>query len=283
MPIALILTLYPQEQVCVSPHLGRFTHAALLRLIAEADAALAERLHDDDRSKPFTVSNLLGLPTSTPRGTPVTVTPEQRYDLRLTLLTHELEALAQTWTPECIGTLDLEGTAWQVERICRTTEEHAWAGNAGYEELAGTVLRCIDQQPTRWPFEFAAPVTFRQRGMNQPFPTPDLVFGSLLDKWNATAPLALPDEVRRFALECLATSHLNLRSVAEPTKDRALQVGSVGRCTYVATHRDRYWLSCIEVLAHFAFYSGVGAGTARGLGRARLIERRNSYDNPVRG
>jgi CRISPR-associated endoribonuclease Cas6 len=278
MPIALILTVYPQEQVRVVPHLNRATHAALLRLIAEADADLAQRLHDDDRSKPFTVSNVLGLPTATPRGTPVTVTPEQRYELRITLLTHELEALAQRWTPERIGTLDLDGTAWQVERICRTAEEHAWAGTMPYEELVGVVLRCVEQPPTRWALEFAAPVTFRQRGMNQPFPTPDLVFGSLLDKWNATAPLVLPDEVRRFAQECLATSHLNLRSVAEPTKGRALQVGSVGRCTYVATNRDRYWLSCIEVLAHFAFYSGVGAGTARGLGRARLLERRKRDD-----
>ncbi len=84
MPIALILTIYPQEQASVPPHLNRATHAALLHLIAEADADLAQRLHDDDRSKPFTVSNVLGLPTATPRGTPVTVTPAQRYELRTT-------------------------------------------------------------------------------------------------------------------------------------------------------------------------------------------------------
>lgn len=268
MPIALMWNLRPLVATSVPSSLGRATHAALLRLIAAADPALAERLHDDVAVRPLTVSNVLGLPG---RGKTSSVQPDRDYGLRITLLSPELETLAADWTPETVGTLDLDGTAWQVTQITADPAGHAWAGRDSYEGLAAPALLRAAAGPTRWTLEFAAPVTFRQRGMNQPLPTPDLVFGSLLDKWNAVAPLALPDEVRRFAGECMAAGRFDLRSAAEPTKGGALQIGAVGRCTYVATNRDRYWLACVDTLARFAFYSGVGAGTARGLGRTRLL------------
>lgn len=248
--------------------MGRLTYSAILRLIAAADGALAQQLHDDDRVKPLTVSNVLGLDT---RGPEVAITPAHDYGLRVTLLTAALERVATEWTPQTVPALDLNGTIWQVERVSARSDEHPWAGAVSYEGLAAPALLRAANGPTRWMLEFASPVTFRQRGLNQPLPTPDLVFGSLLDKWNAFAPLALPDEVRRFAAECIAVNRFDLHSAAEPTKNGALQIGAIGRCTYTATNRDRYWLACIETLARFAFYSGVGAGTSRGFGRARLV------------
>lgn len=269
MPTALIFTLRPLAAGSLPASLARAAHAAVLRLIGQASPALAARLHDDEGPKPLTVSNVLGLPERGPRAD---VAPEHSYGLRVTLLTPELEAIAAGWAPAALGALDLDGLPWRVERVTADPAEHPWAGQASYEQLAAPALLRAEGGPTRWTLEFAAPVTFRQRGLNMPLPTPDLVFGSLLDKWNAFAPLALPEEVRRFAAECLAISRFDLRSLAAPGKPGAIQIGAVGRCTYTAVNRDRYWLACVATLAHFAFYSGVGAGAARGLGRARLIE-----------
>ncbi|HEX9372716.1 MAG TPA: CRISPR system precrRNA processing endoribonuclease RAMP protein Cas6 [Roseiflexaceae bacterium] len=268
MPTAIIFTIRPTSPATVPASLARATHAAVLRLVAAADPALAARLHDDDGPKPLTVSNVLGLAA---RGATAAVAIERDYGLRVTLLSAELEALAAGWTPESIGMLDLDGMTWRVERVTAEAAEHPWAGHVSYEGLAAPALLRAEGGPTRWALEFAAPVTFRQRGLNMPLPTPDLVFGSLLDKWNAFAPLALPEEVRRFAAECLAVSRFELRSAAAPAKNGALQIGAVGRCTYTAVNRDRYWLACIETLAHFAFYGGVGAGAARGFGQARVL------------
>lgn len=268
MPVALLLLLRPLAEATVNTSLGRFAHAAILRRIAAADSALAARLHDENGVKPLTISNVLGL---NGRGAFVTVSPASEYGLRITLLSSELEALTAGWTPEGIGPLVIEGMEWQVTRIIGAADEHPWTGQASYEELAAPALLRDGSGPNRWTLEFVSPVTFRQRGMNQPLPTPDLVFGSLLDKWNAVAPLALPEEVRRFAGECLAISRFDLHSAAEPTKNGAIQIGALGRCTYTAANRDRYWLACIETLAHFALYSGVGAGTTRGFGRSRLL------------
>ncbi|HWQ11201.1 MAG TPA: CRISPR system precrRNA processing endoribonuclease RAMP protein Cas6 [Roseiflexaceae bacterium] len=274
MPTALVLIIRPAAAGDVQPDLARAAHAAVLRLIATANADLAARLHDDDGPKPLTVSNLIGL---TPRGRVAAVTPDRTYWLRLTLLTPELEALVEGWTPEAIGVLDLDGTAWRVEALAADEATHPWAGRASYEGLAAPALLRAAGGPTRWTLEFAAPVTFRQRGLTMPLPLPDLVFGSLLDRWNAFAPLALPEEVRRFAAECVAVSRFELRSQAPLGKGGAPQIGAVGRCTYTAVNRDRYWLACVETLARFALYGGVGAGTARGFGQVRLLEEQGRH------
>jgi CRISPR-associated endoribonuclease Cas6 len=267
MPLALNLTIQPRAEYQLPRELNRAAHAAVLRLIGQHDEALAASLHDAEGPRPLTVSNVLGLPH---RDSKVTVSPEQQYTLRVTLLSGQLEQVAAAWEPATLPLLDLDGTAWTVTGLVCDTTVDPWTGWDSYEGLAAPALLGAEPPPNRWTLEFASPVTFRQRGHNQPFPLPELVFGSLLERWNAFAPLALPEEVRRFAEECLVVSRYELRSVRATTKNQAFQVGGVGRCTYTATHRDRYWLACIETLAHFARYSGVGAGTARGFGRARL-------------
>ncbi|ACL26292.1 CRISPR-associated endoribonuclease Cas6 [Chloroflexus aggregans] len=267
MPQAIVFTLRPAGAGRAPGNLSRAAHAAVLRLIQRADPQLAARIHDDDGRKPLTVSNVWGLGG----GPSVLVDPERDYHLRVTLLSTELEQIAVEWTPERIGALELDGLPWRVIARADTVAEHPWANRADYQELAAPLLRRPDRLPNTWTLEFAAPVTFRQRGMTMPLPLPDLVFGSLLEQWNASAELALPDEVRRYATECLAISRFDLRSVAVPTSGGAIQIGALGRCTYRAMTGDRYWRACIDVLAAFAFYSGVGAGTARGFGQTRLV------------
>jgi CRISPR-associated endoribonuclease Cas6 len=268
MPTAIVYTIRPRAAGSVPSSLGRATHAAVLRLIQAVDPALSARIHDEEGVKPLTVSNVQGLGG----GRFSQVSPERDYTLRVTLLTPELERIAADWTPEQIGALDLDGVWWQVVGRASQHDEHPWAGVASYEQLAAPLLDRPAELPTRWEIQFAAPVTFRRRGVNLPMPMPELVFGSLLEKWNSFAPISLPDEVRRFAEERLAVSRYDLHTLAGPTSGGALQIGAVGRCTYVAVGHDRYWQACISTLARYAHYAGVGAGAARGFGQARLLE-----------
>lgn len=268
MPSAIVYSLTPANQASVPSSLGRATHAAVLRLIRDADPALAAQIHDDEGVKPLTVSNVGGLGP----GKFTRVEPGRSYTLRVTLLTPALEAMAADWTPEALGGLDLDGQQWRVTGRATTGEESPWAGSTSYEELARPLLERPAELPARWELGFVSPVTFRRRGLNMPLPLPELVFGSLLEKWNGFAPIALPEEARRYAEECLAVSRYELRTAASPTSGGALQIGAVGRCTYIAAHRDRYWQACITALARLAFYSGVGAGATRGFGQARLLE-----------
>ncbi|MCS7289333.1 MAG: CRISPR-associated endoribonuclease Cas6 [Roseiflexus sp.] len=268
MPVSLIFTIRPLASAQTSSSLGRAAHAAVLRLINDADPTLAAQIHDDDGPKPLTVSNVIGLEA---RNHSAHVHPDRQYRLRVTLLTPALEAIAATWRPDTLGPLDLDGVLWRVERITGDPADDPWAGSSTYEKLASAVIN-RSAAPSRWTFEFATPVTFRQRGLNQPLPLPALVFGSLLERWNAFAPIAFPDEARRFAEECIAVSRFNLHSRSEPTKGGVPQIGATGRVTYAAVNRDRYWLACINTLARFALFSGIGASTTRGYGQARLLD-----------
>jgi CRISPR-associated endoribonuclease Cas6 len=280
MPTACIFTLRPETAASVSPALGRAAHAVILEQIAAADAALAARIHADDRVKPLTVAPLGPLDG---RGDAVRISPERAYDLRVTLLDSVLEALAVRWTPEALPRLYMDGIGWRVERITSDSNVHPWAGRAGFDELLGGAMRGVARGAGgRWTIEFATPLTFRQHGRNQPLPLPELVFGSLLDRWNALAPLPLPPETRQFVADGLAVSRFELRSAVTPTKGGAIQIGAIGRCTYVATNPDRYGRACVESLARFAFFSGVGAGTARGFGQARLVGERTKRQDERR-
>lgn len=272
MPTACIITLRPEAAADITAGLGRAAHAAILDLIGAADGALAARVHADERVKPLTVAPLDWPERHGPR---LAVTPARAYDLRVTLLAPALESIAAAWTPATLPRLTLDGVAWWVERITAEPGAHPWAGRDSYEALLAASLRDVARGLVeRWALEFVTPLTFRQSGRNQPLPLPELVFGSLLDRWNALAPLPLPDEARRFAAEALAVSRFELRSAVVPGKGGAIQIGAVGRCAYTTTARDRYGPAWIEALARFAFYSGVGAGTARGFGQARLLPAR---------
>lgn len=268
MPTAIVFTIRPPAAIEVPSSLGRATHAAILGLVSASDRGLATRVHDDEGTKPLTVSNVQGLGD----GRFSRVDPNRNYALRITLLTPDLEAIAAQWVAEPPPMLELDGQHWHVARCTSSTAEAPWAGAARYEQIAAPLLERPVALPSRWEFQFASPVTFRRRGVNMPLPLPELVFGSLLEKWNAFSPIAIPEEARRYTEECLAISRYDLRTVASPTSGGAMQIGALGRCSYVAVNKDRYWLAAMATLARFAFYSGVGAGTTRGFGQARSIK-----------
>jgi CRISPR-associated endoribonuclease Cas6 len=120
--------------------------------------------------------------------------------------------------------------------------------------------------------EFASPTTFRSQGQYLPLPLPELVFGSLLDRWQAFAPIALHPDLRRFAAEAVVLGRYHLRTRGMPYKQGGMQIGFTGEATFVVLNRDRYWLNVLHLLAAFAFYSGIGYQTGAGLGQARVIE-----------
>lgn len=268
MPIAIVYALRPRTVARVPAGLGRAAHALVLEQIAASDPALADRLHRANELRPLTVSNPLGLVGGGPE---VTVRPERCYHLRVTLLTAETERIGRTWLAAPRDDLQLGGVPWAVEGVTAHPSDDGWAGREEYGRLLEDALRRAGGGPGRWTLEFSSPVSFRQKGMCQPLPLPELVFGSLLDRWNACAPVPLPGEVRRYAAERMVASRFDLRTEVELSKGGVPQVGSVGRCSYIALENDPVMTGCIEALARFAFFSGIGAGTARGLGQARVI------------
>lgn len=263
---SLKLTLRSERTERLPPHLGRAARAVLLKLIAEEDPALVDELHSSSQRRPYTCSTVWGAPT---RNGSLVVEPDAAVHLRYTGLTapvsDHLRRLAQV-PPSHI---EVEGACMRVEQATLDSEVDEWAGATSYEALAEDYLLAGRSPVRRVRLRFASPTAFRSGGHTVPVPLPDLVYGSLVDTWNAFAPVAVSEEARRFAGECLAMSryHLSTRSVAG--KGGSVHIGCVGQCQYTALRHDRYWQAVVELLTDYAFYAGVGYRTTAGMGQAR--------------
>jgi CRISPR-associated endoribonuclease Cas6 len=303
--VSLVLTLRPNTQSDLEKPIpqwwGRSIHSLLLQTISQHDPTLADSLHAGQGPRPFTGSNLMG------RFPNKQLDLEYYYTLRLTALQKEVSTTllnAAKDGPLAPGaTVELDHNPFTVERISineasgddapeshetSTTEAHPqqpeisnpksliqipspWAATSTYQDLSAALLLAKEDAPKKIQLQFTSPTTFKSKGMHVPVPLPDLVFGSLLDRWNVFAPIAFPPETKRYASECLAVTRYRLSSRTARLKGTSLRVGAVGQITYTTLNYDRYWMSVIGVLAAFALYSGVGAGTTMGLGQCRMI------------
>ncbi len=262
--LALTLTLQPpaEPQKPFPRWWGRAVHALALRALDASDPALARRVHDaPDAPRPFTASTVWGCREGGP------------CRLRLTALSAEMSAALRQAAAEGMlapgAVVDLDGHPFTVTAAQLTAEADEWAGQASFAELMRPYLNASQPPPRRLRLQFASPVVFKSGGRHQPLPLPPLVFGSLLQRWNAFAPVRLPEETRRYAEECLVLQHFQLRSRRVPLKNGGSRIGSVGQVTYFTLCYDRYWMSVLHTLAAFAFFSGLGAGVTMGLGQCR--------------
>jgi len=270
MLLSLVLKLTPKMDMALPLNLGRASHALFLSLVAAQDAGLAERLHQPGGPKPFTCSSLTGI--GRPTSSTIELKKGQEHWLRLTSIDKGLSILLlESCLPNLPKEVELADGSFLVLGATTDPEEHPWAGKTSYEELVRKYLLDSRAPEDRIGFAFVSPTTFRSKGMNIPLPLPQLVFGSLLEKWNSFSPIALSPDLKRFASECWAISRYRIRTRTLHFQN-VLHVGFVGHCQYVALNKDQYWLRASNLLAEFAFYAGVGYQTTVGMGQTRKIE-----------
>lgn len=270
MLTSLILRLQAPGEAKLPAALGRAGQALFLELLQARDPALAEELHQGDGPKPFTTSNLV---LGVREAGALYVKAGQEGWLRFTGLTAPVSRRLQALAEQPPETIELGGFRFRVSGATLDPARHNWAGQISYQELAAPFLLGGKTHPDRKVhLEFVSPTTFKSKGHYLPLPLPDLVFGSLMDRWLAFAPIALSPEVRRLATEAVALSRYQTRSRSFPAKEGGLHIGFVGSVVFAALTQDRYWLNVLQLLAAFAFYSGVGYQTTSGLGQVRQVD-----------
>ena len=272
--IALTLTLEPLPAAVGAPAprwWGRAVHAMWLDVVHQLDAPLAQMLHDGSMLRPYTLSSLLG------RFGEGRIMADETYRLRITTLQEEMSDLlarAVSAGPLAPGervVLDYHG--FRVVGV--DWDEGPWTGQADYTALAANALARGERPSRRIEMLFSSPTSFRSRKRFVPVPLPELVFGSLLKRWNAFAPVAFPEEAKRYAEECLAIARYELRTRTVELKDRGKRPGAVGNITYASFNYDRYWMGVMHALAAWAKFGGVGSGVTLGLGQCRQQNSRN--------
>jgi CRISPR-associated endoribonuclease Cas6 len=274
---------------------GRLAHAAFLDLIRAVDPTLAEALHVSNQRKPFTVSPLQGV--GQPREGQIKVKAGQEVWLRFTLLGSELFATFTRFLllPSSVRRTSGVGVRlgeleFAISEVLTTPGSDPWAGYTSLGELCRRWQNApLTESAWQISLELASPTVF-SRGSREglgkqmdPFPSPGMLFGSLAAVWNDQ--FGFKKDLPGFeTLEGLTLDKQAIRTYAEETVVVGLyrlesrmfrywgqpQIGATGVITYLLQDRQNQELArALNLLADFAFYSGVGYKTTMGMGQVR--------------
>ena len=106
-------------------------------------------------------------------------------------------------------------------------------------------------------------------------PQPELVFGSLLRRWNALSPVPIHPELRQWFQEALGISEVRRLSTRMLEFGRFREKGFIGEVVFEALGPwTQEALRGLNALADFAFFAGVGHKTTMGMGQVRRVESR---------
>lgn len=269
MLLSALLTFTTPCRGTLPAALGRAIYAEVLGQIERRDAALARQLHAWNGPVPLTCSSLNG-PTRC--GADLHLEPGVAYELHITGIVETVSQLLHSLLlVEPQSEWNIHNHPFALQSVTCDPAAHPWAGIADYQQLAAEHLLAAGNPASRVTLLFDSPTSFKSGGMQVPIPTPDLVFGSLADRWNLFSPVPLSDEIREFSRTYIAISRYQLRSVPMPHKQGSFRVGGMGEVTYTALAGDRYWHGAMQMLADFAVFSGVGVQTTNGMGQTLRI------------
>ncbi|MEA3408135.1 MAG: CRISPR system precrRNA processing endoribonuclease RAMP protein Cas6 [Chloroflexota bacterium] len=276
--LSAVIIVKPLREATVPSALGRHIRAWFLSQLQETDPALAHRLHEGSRLRPYTVSNLYG--AGPPRDGRVFLWPDQECRFRVTALTDELSATLLSRSngalPEPGDRLRLDRGEFVVQDVIINADEDGWAGQASYEALLRRHALETHGTPRSVVLHFSSPTLVRRNDKDMPLPLPRHVFQSYLQKWNAFAPQALPEEAARYADECVALGRFKIEShlVSFEEAGKGAHVGFTGYVRFRFLVGDPYWTRLMRLLAEYAFWCGTGYRTTVGLGQTHLLRKR---------
>ncbi|WP_088889834.1 CRISPR system precrRNA processing endoribonuclease RAMP protein Cas6 [Leptolyngbya ohadii] len=251
---SLVIRLAAADRGRLPATLGRAIHAQVMHWLSVKDSSLASQIHNSQES-PISLSGLIG---HRRKGN---VQPDDRFYFRISLLDGGLiyPLLAGIEAGEA-EPITLAGFPFVLCGIDSLPGTHAAAGSSDYTLLAKTPHISGDIT-----LQFLSPTSFKQKQVTQPFPLPELVFGSLLRRWNTFAPL----DLQFSAIEWQGfVSAYELKTYAFKLEGGA-EIGAQGIVRYRFPNVEQARVA--TVLAHFAQFSGVGRKTAMGMGQAKLI------------
>jgi len=127
----------------------------------------------------------------------------------------------------------------------------------------GLLLRARNR--TNFSFGFRSPTSFRSQGQQLLFPTPDLFFGSLMQRWNAFARKKVTREIAEDFRKILVTRY-SLETQEVSFSDYKI-IGFTGEVCYrIPPGTDPVVKKVVNALARLAPFAGVGYKTPMGLG-----------------
>lgn len=278
MPQKISLVVCPKEEIELPWSEGYQLYSAILGIMRGCDEAISKHAHDSPLSS-MSISTLDGKFRRSQRPKHKVADPANRYNFCIGITDpKEVEIFRAIVQPLVLREQDimLDKGSLRVEEVASSTESfEEILAKAGMQESAGVE------------FDFRSPtcIQYKNTKVIEMFPHREVVFSSLLAKWNAVCPERLKmslerDEMARYLMEeplSYETHSAMVNTVMDKVKGHPrpiLRQGFQGRCRYLfAKDAPKDVRNGILALARFAEYSGVGSAVARGCGAVRVTVR----------
>jgi CRISPR-associated endoribonuclease Cas6 len=240
---------------------GEALHGLFLRILKQYSSDLASEMHNRDEQRPFSLKPPVG-DSELRRGYTVTSSG--------TNLTFDLAFLSEKLLTASVSAFL---SVLQDGRVLSLSRQPVVLQNLDLD--AGTFssfLKILSNASATYAvtLEFVTPTSFRKNEMQVVFPQPELVFSSLLRRWNAFSELKIPEEHAVYFPSIKVSSYDLHTQLVHFSRYKI--IGFKGRVEYeLPEGSSEDFMQVVNALADFAFYSGVGAKTTMGMGQVRRI------------
>lgn len=240
---------------------GEALHGLFFRILKQYSSELASKIHNQKEQRPFSLSPPIGN-CEFRRGYAV-VSAGTTLTFGLAFLGEELLA----------GSISAFLSVLQEGQVLSLSRKPIILQNLDLCKGSFSTFSKILSNASATPIitlEFVTPTSFRKNEIQVVFPGPELVFSSLLKRWNTFSEMKIPEEHATYFPSIKVSSYdLHTKLVHF---SRYKIIGFKGKVEYeLPQDASKGFLREVNALADFASYSGVGAKTAMGMGQVRRI------------
>ena len=243
---------------------GRLLHAALLNLVRDVDPAVSQSMHDAS-AKNF---SLACLEFSKPvKSNTIDVREGDMVYWRVCALDEEvLKALMAIPMGQRVKIAAFD---FVIEEALMRQDERDDAGFVSMEYLEEACRNLPLMRSVT--LEFLSPTVFKVGSADYPFPLPQLIFGSIAERWNEFSSSGTfdVDTVKSMAEKLVPINWSAETRRYNITPQRGI-TGFVGRSTFDLSEIKEELRWIFILLAEFSVFTGVGRLTGQGLGHVRI-------------
>lgn len=251
---------------------GRLLHAAFLNLVREADEKLSYQLHESNQ-KSFAV-DLIRRQQSVrcPRWTDLTDATHFRLGEIVTWRLTGLVDRVTEFLHRIPLNIFLRVGQLEFEVVGKTSLQDDFndCGMVTMGQLAKSCAALPGMNSIT--LEFVSPCSFKSFAKDYPFPRPELVFGSVVDKWNQYTDVINFDvnEIRNMANEMIIPDQWQGKTIGLKIDEHRAVKAFVGSFTFNLRQLDEETAKLFILLGEYARFSGIGRLTGQGFGRVKI-------------
>lgn len=274
---AVVYQLRAEQSALLPVVHGKWLHAVLFHEMAKYSTELSDKIHGTNAIKPFSISELFfknsrnrllkSKQVMFRRQQCWKIEEGERFFWRVSALQEEvLKFLLHFKTG---SKLKIKNVVFNLEAVIADPGKHNDSGLLTERDL---ILHCLEvPEINSITFHFLSPVSFRVNTQDEPLPRPELIFGSIADKWNQNKmPVPVKrNEIGEMGSYCRLTDWVG-NNVRRFYGTKHGINGFEGKFTFDVTELNENDKRLLLLLAQFSVFSGVGRLTGQGMGQTRV-------------